>query len=58
MGVWSTEDKFLSETQMTASEAFVDGPWRYERIEGAGHWVPVEAPDRLNDLLVTFLAER
>jgi pimeloyl-ACP methyl ester carboxylesterase len=31
------------------------GPWRYERIE-AGHWLQLDAPDRVNGLLVDFLA--
>ena len=56
MGVWSTGDPFLTERQMTGSADHVAGPWRYERIEGAGHWVPVEAADRLSTLLVDFLA--
>jgi len=30
------------------------GPWRYERIDGAGHWVTLDAPKRVNDLLVGF----
>ena len=56
MGVWSTGDPFLTERQMTGSEAVVTGPWRYERIDGAGHWVPVQAAGRLSALLVDFLA--
>ena len=39
---------------MTRSAEHVLGPWRYERIEGAGHWIPVDAPDRLNQLLLQF----
>jgi pimeloyl-ACP methyl ester carboxylesterase len=35
---------------------WVDGPWRYERIEGAGHWMQLDAPDTLNPLLLDFLA--
>jgi len=56
MGVWSSEDPFLTEAQMTGSQHYVSGPWRYERIEGVDHWVPVRAPDRLNQLLLDFLA--
>jgi pimeloyl-ACP methyl ester carboxylesterase len=41
---------------MTGSEANVAGPWRYERIEGPGHWMQLEAPDAVNELLVDFLA--
>jgi pimeloyl-ACP methyl ester carboxylesterase len=55
MGVWSTDDYALTEVQMTASEQYVGGPWRYERIEGVGHDVPVAAPERLNELLLDFL---
>ncbi len=55
MGVWSADDPALGEDQMTASAAFVEAPWRYERIEGCDHWVPVHAPDRLNELLLDFL---
>ena len=35
--------------------AYVTGPWRYERLDGVDHWVPVDAPDRLNSLLLEFL---
>lgn len=56
LGVWSSDDPFLTEAQMTGSAAFVDGPWRYERVEGVDHWVPVHAPERLSELLLDFLA--
>jgi pimeloyl-ACP methyl ester carboxylesterase len=56
MGVWSSGDFALSEAQMTGSAAFVTGPWRYERIEGVSHWVPVHAPERLSELLLDFLS--
>lgn len=55
MGVWSDRDMALLEEQMTESNEFVRGPWRYERIEGVGHWIPLHAADRLNELLLDFL---
>ncbi len=55
MGVWSTGDFALTEHQMTASSEFVSGPWRYERLEGPGHWIPLDAPDDVNRLLLDFL---
>lgn len=55
MGVWSGNDFALTEAQMTGSQRFVTGPWRYERLDGIDHWVPVHAPDRLNRLLAEFL---
>jgi pimeloyl-ACP methyl ester carboxylesterase len=55
LGVWSTDDIALTEKQMTGSEAFVSGEWRYERFEAVGHWIPLEAPERLNPLLLEWL---
>ncbi|MEI8051644.1 MAG: alpha/beta fold hydrolase [Actinomycetes bacterium] len=56
MGIWSTGDHALTEVQMKGSGAYVEGPWRYERLEGPGHWLPLEIPDVLNALLIDFLA--
>ena len=58
MGVWSSDDLALTERQMLDSAAYVTGPWRYERMDGAGHWMQLEVPDALNALLVDFLSPR
>ena len=55
MGVWSTADIALTEVQMTDSAQNVTGPWRYERLDGPGHWMQLDAPDQLNALLLDFL---
>jgi pimeloyl-ACP methyl ester carboxylesterase len=55
MGVWSTGDFALTETQMTDSAQNVAGPWRYERLDGPGHWMQLDTPDRVNELLLDFL---
>lgn len=55
MGLWSSGDMALTETQMTNSAAKVTGPWRYERLDGPGHWMQLEAPDEVNRLLTDFL---
>jgi len=55
MAVWSTGDMALIEQQMTGSKAFVAGPFRYERLEGPGHWMTLEVPDEVNRLLLDFL---
>ena len=55
MGIWSSGDIALTERQMTNSASSVTGPWRYERIDGPGHWMQLEAPDAVNRLLVDFL---
>jgi pimeloyl-ACP methyl ester carboxylesterase len=55
MGVWSTSDIALTKRQMLDSAAYVDAPWRYEEIHGAGHWMQRDSPGELNRLLVDFL---
>jgi pimeloyl-ACP methyl ester carboxylesterase len=55
MGIWSTGDTALTEAQMTDSAENVAGPWRYERLDGPGHWMQLQAPDQLNALLLDFL---
>lgn len=55
MGIYPSEDFALTEEQMAGSERFVAGPWRYERVEGAGHWVQLEKPEVVNALLLDFL---
>ncbi|HET6530291.1 MAG TPA: alpha/beta hydrolase [Actinoplanes sp.] len=55
MGVWSDGDFALSEESMTRSAKFVAGPWRYERVTGAGHWLQLDAPDTVDALLLDFL---
>jgi pimeloyl-ACP methyl ester carboxylesterase len=54
LGVWSSGDEFLGEAQMTGSAPYVDGAWRYERVDG-NHWIPTSAPEQLNRLLLDFL---
>jgi pimeloyl-ACP methyl ester carboxylesterase len=55
MGVWSDGDRFLTEEQMTGSQEHVQGSWRYERLNGPGHWMQLEAPDAVSGLLTDFL---
>jgi pimeloyl-ACP methyl ester carboxylesterase len=55
MGVFSTGDLYLTEDAMVRSAEFVKGPWRYERIEGVSHWIPSDAPEQFNRLMLDFL---
>lgn len=55
LGLFGADDPYLSERAMLASAAYVS-EWRYERIDGAGHWLQLDAPERVNDLLTGFLA--
>jgi pimeloyl-ACP methyl ester carboxylesterase len=58
MGVWSSGDRALIEEGMTGSAEYVTGPWRYERVDGAGHWLQLDAPDTVNELLLDFLGQQ
>jgi pimeloyl-ACP methyl ester carboxylesterase len=58
MGIWSDGDFALLEEGMTGSARYVGGPWRYERVEGAGHWLQLDAPDKVNALLLDFLGQQ
>lgn len=55
LGIWSVNDMALTEAQMVESERYVAGGWRYERLEGAGHWAQLEQPAAINELLLDFL---
>ncbi|ROZ75792.1 alpha/beta fold hydrolase [Ramlibacter sp. WS9] len=55
LGIWSSGDKFLAEKQMLDCEKLVEGSWRYERIDGASHWLQLDDPVRVNALLLDFL---
>jgi len=53
LGVWPSGERYLVEAQMTGSAAFVDPPFRYERLDGAGHWLQADAPEATAALLVS-----
>jgi pimeloyl-ACP methyl ester carboxylesterase/2-polyprenyl-6-methoxyphenol hydroxylase-like FAD-dependent oxidoreductase len=55
LGVWSTGDLAVTEQAMTGMEEYVAGGWRYARVEGAGHWMQLDAPETVNRLLLDFL---
>jgi len=53
-GIWSTDDVALAEDQMINSAAFVDATWQYERMENVSHWIPVDEPGKLSDLIINY----
>jgi pimeloyl-ACP methyl ester carboxylesterase len=54
LGIWSSRDHCLAEDQMTKSSRRMAAPWRYERIDGAAHWLPLEQPARVANLAVDW----
>jgi pimeloyl-ACP methyl ester carboxylesterase len=41
--------------RMKMSGQVVKARWRYEQIDDASHWIPLDAPDRLNQFLIEWL---
>lgn len=54
--VWSTGDVSIGRRAAEATAAFVEGPYRFEVLEGVSHWVPEEAGAELTRLLLEHLA--
>lgn len=55
-GIWSSGDAYLCEAQMRDTANWVRGPWRYVRVDGASHWLQLDAPGVVNPLLLEALA--
>jgi pimeloyl-ACP methyl ester carboxylesterase len=56
LGIYSSRDFALSEKQMKLSGRFCKGTFRYERLEGIGHWMQLDAPKQLARLLLPHFA--
>jgi pimeloyl-ACP methyl ester carboxylesterase len=54
--VWGDRDPALGRAAAEGSGAFVDGPYRFEVLRGAGHWLPETAARPVGDLLLAHLA--
>jgi pimeloyl-ACP methyl ester carboxylesterase len=57
LGVWSSGDHCLAEDQMRNSARRMAAPWRYVRIDGATHWLPLEEPERIAGLALDWFSE-
>jgi pimeloyl-ACP methyl ester carboxylesterase len=55
LGIWSEGDHYLTEYPMKSSGERVKGEFRYEHVAGASHWMMVDQPARINELLLGFL---
>lgn len=55
-GLWSTGDFALAESQMRNSQRRVAGPWRYQRIDNASHWLQLDCADEVNRMLLDWFA--
>ncbi|MFJ8199593.1 alpha/beta fold hydrolase [Streptomyces sp. NPDC096152] len=56
--VWSTEDSAFGRAAAQETERWVNGPYRFETLQGISHWIPEEAPETLSRLLLEHLQAR
>jgi pimeloyl-ACP methyl ester carboxylesterase len=54
--VWSTEDPALAPETAEATEPLLEGPRRVVKLEGVGHWIPEQAAEQTNALLLEHFA--
>jgi pimeloyl-ACP methyl ester carboxylesterase len=53
--VWGTRDPALGRAAALATSRFVTGPYRFEALPGAGHWLPDAHADRVVPVLLDHL---
>ncbi|MFF4586055.1 alpha/beta fold hydrolase [Streptomyces sp. NPDC001388] len=53
--VWSTEDSAFGRAAAQETARWVNGPYRFETLQGVSHWIPEEAPETLSRLLLEHL---
>ncbi|WP_367123790.1 alpha/beta fold hydrolase [Streptomyces phytohabitans] len=52
LGIWPTGDRYSGLEQLARSGEWVDGPWRFERLQGAGHFLQLDRPDAVTRLIL------
>ncbi len=56
LGIWSSGDDALAESQMINSQQYCAGSFTYRRIDDRGHWLPIEAADQIALEIEQFVA--
>jgi pimeloyl-ACP methyl ester carboxylesterase len=55
--IWGDQDPALGRLGAEATAELVDGPYDFEVLEGAGHWLQFERPAEVSDLLIAQCSE-
>ncbi|MFK0280874.1 alpha/beta fold hydrolase [Streptomyces sp. NPDC090499] len=55
LGVWPMQDPYCGLEQMTRSSEWVDGPWRFEPLHGAGHFLQLDRPEAVTRLILSHV---
>ncbi|MFE0379912.1 alpha/beta fold hydrolase [Streptomyces inhibens] len=53
--LWGSEDTALGRVAAESTGEWVDGPYRFEALEGASHWLPEEVPDVVTPKILDHL---
>lgn len=53
--IWGTADGTVGRPAAELTQQFVTGPYRFVQIEGGGHFVVDQFPDRVTQLLIPHL---
>lgn len=56
LGMWSTGDTYLWESQMTGSAPLMAAEWRYVKVENASHWLMLDQPKQVNAALLDWFS--
>jgi len=56
LGLWSTGDTYLWESQMTDSASLMAAEWRYVKVEHASHWLMLDQPQKVNAALLDWFS--
>jgi len=54
-GIWSDGDRFVAEDQMRRSADYCAAGFDYHRVDGANHWMQLDAPGKVNPLILRAL---
>jgi len=58
LGLWAPGDHYLLPDGVIESHRFVRGPWRCERVDGASHFLMLDRPAHVTELILDFFAEQ
>ncbi|MFI9257659.1 alpha/beta fold hydrolase [Streptomyces sioyaensis] len=55
--LWGSEDTALGRGAAESTGEWVDGPYRFEALEGASHWLPEEVPEVVAPKILDHLGQ-
>ncbi|WP_405021634.1 alpha/beta hydrolase (plasmid) [Kitasatospora sp. NBC_00070] len=55
--IWGDEDSAYGRKAAEDTARFIDAPYHFEILEGAGHWLPHESSETINKLLLSHVRE-